>query len=138
MNSTLQCLIHIKELTELLLSAFMVKFLNENREFKEKHQLSYEYVDLLKRVFFPKLYGNGNVCFAPCKFKEILGQLNPFFSGINANDAKDLLQFILEQMHSELKMAMMYFQDYNYDQSNEEMAKQYFFNSYDIKVIPLF
>ena len=130
MNSTLQCLIHIKELSEQLLSAFLIKFPNENKEFIEKHKLSYEYVNILKQVFFPKLYGNETGYFAPYKFKEITGQLNPLFSGINANDAKDLLQFLLERMHYELKMAMFYFKDYAIDQTNEELAKQYFFNSY--------
>ena len=68
--------------------------------------------------------------FAPYKFKEIVGKLNPLFSGINANDAKDLLQFILERMHNELKMATAYFNDYYFNQSNEQEAKLYFINSY--------
>ena len=84
----------------------------------------------LKNVFFPKFYGNESPCFAPYKFKELVGELNPLFSGIAANDAKDLLQFILERMHSELKMAMQYFSDYNIDQTNELQSKQYFYQSY--------
>jgi ubiquitin C-terminal hydrolase len=39
---------------------------------------------------------------------QLVGELNPLFSGFMANDAKDLLQFILERMHSELKMAMTF------------------------------
>ena len=131
MNATLQCLIHIRELSELLLSAFYMKKPEEDPDFIKNHQLSYEYVNILKQVFFPKFYGNNDMkSFAPYKFKELVGQLNPLFSGINANDAKDLLQFILERMHSETKMAMQYFQEYIIDQSNELQAKQYFYNSY--------
>ena len=133
MNSTLQCLIHIKELSEILLSAFFLKSdiapFND-KDFIERHILTLEYVNILKQVFFPRFYGSDMKCFAPYKFKEIVGNLNPLFSGICANDAKDLLQFILERMHSELKMATCYFQEYYIDQTNEEEAQKYFFNSY--------
>ena len=130
MNSTLQCLIHIKELSETLLSAYYLKYPFENVSLIEKHKLTLEYVNILKQVYFPKFYGNDSLCFAPYKFKELIGELNPLFSGIMANDAKDLLQFILEKMHTETKMAMQYFCDYNIDQTDELQALQYFFNSY--------
>ena len=130
MNSTLQCLIHIKELSEILLSAFYLKYPLGNSNLCEKHKLTLEYVNILKQVFFPKFYGNQSPCFAPYKFKELVGELNPLFCGINANDAKDLLQFILERMHSEVKMAMQFFMDYNIDQTDEMQTKQYFYNSY--------
>ena len=130
MNSTLQCLIHVKELSELLLSAYYLKYPIGDTKVFENHTLSYEYINILKQVFFPAFYGNTSPCFAPYKFKEIVGVLNPLFSGIAANDAKDLLQFILERMHSELKMAIQYFSDYDIDQRNELQAKQYFYNSY--------
>jgi len=133
MNSTLQCLIHIKELSEILLSAFFLKSdiapFND-KDFIERHILTLEYVNILKQVFFPRFYGSDMKCFAPYKFKEIVGNLNPLFSGICANDAKDLLQFILERMHSELKMATCYFQEYYIDQTNEQQAQKYFFDSY--------
>ena len=130
MNSTLQCLIHIKELSEILLSAFYLKYPLGNSNLCEKHKLTLEYVNILKQVFFPKFYGNQSPCFAPYKFKELVGELNPLFCGINANDAKDLLQFIIERMHSEVKMAMQFFMDYNIDQTDEMQTKQYFYYSY--------
>ena len=130
MNSTLQCLIHVKELSELLLSAYYLKYPHGDQKVFENHKLSSEYINILRQVFFPAFYGNTSPCFAPYKFKELVGELNPLFSGIAANDAKDLLQFILERMHSELKMSMQYFTDYDIDQRNELQSKQYFFNSY--------
>ena len=66
MNSTLQCLIHIKELSELLLSAFIFRYEFDpinNKDFKEKHILTLEYVNILKQVFFPKFYGNNDLTF---------------------------------------------------------------------------
>ena len=130
MNSTLQCLIHVKELSELLLSAYYLKYPHGEKKVMENHKLSSEYINILRQVFFPTFYGNTSPCYAPYQFKELVGKLNPLFYGIAANDAKDLLQFILERMHSELKMAIQFFTDYDIDQRNELQAKQYFFNSY--------
>ena len=130
MNSTLQCLIHIKELSELLLGAFYLKFPRELVDFQKNHKLTFEYINILEQVFFPKLQGNTSICYAPERFKQVISELNPLFQGIAANDAKDLLQFILERLHQELKMAIMPYMEYNFDQRNEEQAKKYFNDSY--------
>jgi len=130
MNSTLQCLIHIKELSEILLGAFYLKYPRELVNYQENHKLTLEYINVLEQVFFPKLHGNTSICYAPEKFKQVISELNPLFEGIAANDAKDLLQFILERLHQELKMATMPYMEYNFDQRNEEFAKKYFYDSY--------
>ncbi len=130
MNATLQCLIHIKELSELLLSAFLFKYPRENINYANNHRLTLEFVNILSQVYFPKLNDSSSICFAPYKFKEIIGELNPLFNGYAANDAKDLLQFILESMHQEMKMAVQPFMEYYCDQRIENCAYQYFADSY--------
>ena len=130
MNATLQCLIHLKELSELLLSGFLFKYPREDENYAKNHRLSLEYINILAQVYFPKLYNASAICFAPYKFKEIIGELNPLFNGYAANDAKDLLQFILETMHQELKMAVQPFMEYYCDQKIEQSAYQYFSDSY--------
>ena len=130
MNATLQCLMHIKELDEILLSAFFFNYPRENQNFAEKHKLSNQFVTLLSQVYFPKLNGNPNKYYAPYDFKNLISEINPLFAGYAANDAKDLLQCILENMHQELKQATQIFYDYTIDQKNEQIALQYFFNSY--------
>ena len=130
MNATLECLIHMKELSQLLLSAFFFKYPKENKDYAEKHKLTLNYINILSQVFFPKLNGNQSKYYAPYEFKNIISELNPLFQGVQANDAKDLLQCILENLHTELKMATQYFQEYNIDQRDEKASMQYFFNSY--------
>ena len=130
MNATLQCLIHLKELSELLLSGFLFKYPREDENYAKNHRLSLEYINILAQVYFPKLYNASAICFAPYKFKEIIGELNPLFNGYAANDAKDLLQFILETMHQELKMAVQPFMEYYCNQTIEQSAYQYFSDSY--------
>ena len=67
------------------LSAFIFRYEFDpinNKDFKEKHILTLEYVKILKQVFFPKFYSNNDLTsFAPYKFKEIIGELNPLFCG---------------------------------------------------------
>ena len=45
---------------------------------------------------------SNNSPYSPNKFKEKLGEMNPLFKGAYPNDAKDLLTFILIQLHEEL------------------------------------
>ena len=130
MNATLECLIHIKELSEHLLSAFYFRFPKDIEDYSAKHKLSIQYVNILSQVYFPKLYNNNQKFYAPYDFKNLISEMNPLFAGVQANDAKDLLQFILETMHSELKMATQVFVEYNIDQRNQGMAMKYFYDSY--------
>ena len=104
MNATLQCLIHIKELSELFLSGFLLNYPRYNDKYYSTHKLSNAYVTLLSQVFFPKLNGNNTNYFAPQEIKDLISEINPLFQGIQANDAKDLLQCLLENLHNELKI----------------------------------
>ena len=130
MNATLECLIHIKELSEHLLSAFYFRFPRHLEDYPSKHPLSIEYMSMLSQVYFPKLYENNNNYYAPYSFKNLISKMNPLFKGIKACDPKDFLQFFVETIHSELKMATQVFYYYNIDQRNDGMAMKYFYDSY--------
>jgi ubiquitin C-terminal hydrolase len=41
-------------------------------------------------------------CYEPLNFKGIISSKNPLFKGINPNDSKDLINFLLEEMNHEL------------------------------------
>ena len=96
MNATLQCFFHVSKLT---------KYLSENKYTYDgikikPYSISSEYIKLIKEL----LYKNGQVDYAPYDFKEILGQKNPLFAGVAANDAKDLIMFILEELAKDLSI----------------------------------
>ena len=138
MNATLQCLFHIKELSLYFLNWYYPGF-GFGSYFCNPFYLSNvlngkplfaQYMNLLCQVFYPEFNGNQNTYYAPHAFKNTISALNTLFQGIQANDAKDLLQCILENMHQELKQATQEFHDYQIDQKNEQIALQYFFNSY--------
>ena len=90
MNATLQCFSNTKKLTEY--------FLYDYEEDKNKI-LSNEYYHLLKELW--KKENNNKSC-NPTSFKKILSKMNNIFSGKEANDSRDLINFLLEKFHKEL------------------------------------
>ena len=94
MNATLQCFYHCKKLTQYLSGN---KYLNDNITVPY-NSITSEYIKLVKELS----YKNGEKDYAPYNFKEILGIKNPLFKGIAANDSKDLILFLEEEMAREL------------------------------------
>ena len=95
MNASLQCLSNTKKLTEF--------FLNNYKEKKKKnHIIAHEYYELINNLWDEK---NNNKSYSPNSFKEVLSKENPLFAGIQANDSKDLINFLIERLHQELNIA---------------------------------
>ena len=95
MNATLQCFSHTTNLTNYFLNP-----INESKFTPEK-KLSYSYFNLIKNLW--QKQNEEQKSFSPNDFKNIISEMNPLFQGIAANDSKDLILFILEQIHRELK-----------------------------------
>ena len=93
MNATLQCLSNTTKLREYFLKMFKYEVNNKNRI------ISNEYYNVVKNLWD---INNTNRSFSPYSFKEKLSQENPLFKGIQANDSKDLINFLLERIHLEL------------------------------------
>ena len=94
MNATLQCFSNLSRFRTKLLNKNNYKDLEENKEKK----LSFALAEVLKNlweILNHKFY-------SPENFKKIISEMNPIFAGIAANDAKDLILFILQKMHIEL------------------------------------
>ena len=91
MNATLQCFSNIERLR--------VYFLDNKSKIKnEKNKLSSSLLTI-----FENLWEQPNITYyVPQEFKDVISEMNPLFKGIQANDAKDLILFILETIHNEL------------------------------------
>ena len=90
MNATIQCLSNIKDLTDYLLGQLGKLDVN-------KLPLTTQYTNLLSGLFYSK-----QKFVDPSLFKKVVGELNPLFQGLMAGDSKDLLFYILEEIHNEL------------------------------------
>ena len=98
MNATLQCFINTDMLTRNLLKE--ENYLNIINK-KNICELTSCYCELLSNVCCNI---NINNYYKPTKFKEIISKKNPLFKGIQANDSKDLINFMIEEMNTELNL----------------------------------
>ena len=95
MNATLQCLANVKNLTKHLLKPENIRKIQNNTL---RNKLTDAYLNVLIN-----LWQKENIAhYAPNYFKKVIGEMNPLFKGIQTNDSKDLILFLLETMHSEL------------------------------------
>ena len=136
MNATLQCLVHIQKLTNYFLNPEKQQKILSN---KKKYKLTNAYFEVLKN-----LWKNNSIKFySPVDFKNVISEMNPLFAGIQANDSKDLILFLLETMHNELNKANKInpqnevFNQYDYDQTLKLFIK-YFQNNYQSIISDIF
>ena len=106
MNATLQCLIHIPDLSFYFLNEYpndKISLNSKNFSAETKGHLSEAYYDIIRGIEDlnkqPKF--NNNV-YNPKNFKETLGRYNLQFSRYEANDSKDLILYLLQTFHEEL------------------------------------
>ena len=93
-NSILQCLAYTKSIKNYFLNNNIY-----NQDIITKPiSLTKCFADVIR-----KLWNQPNdIPFPPYDFKNIIGQMNSLFQGFQPNDAKDLLIFLLEEIHNEL------------------------------------
>ena len=97
MNATLQNLINTDLLTRYLLTEKNYNFIMSDQN---NFELCSKYCELLYNTCINDL---PNKYYEPKNFKEIISRKNPLFEGVQACDSKDLVNFLLEEMHNELK-----------------------------------
>ena len=108
MNATLQCLIHIPELSLYFLNEYpkdrnVLK--NKNFYIRTRGNLSDAYYNVVNGVDIiskEKAYYTYFNSYSPKNFKQVLGSYNLQFSRYEANDSKDLILYLLQTFHEEL------------------------------------
>ena len=122
MNATLQCICNIEKFVDYFkYSKHLFKIVKEDIK-KEKlcsqfkliieklypDRRSNNYKNYLNNKPNPKITSrkkNLKPFFPPTKFKNTISIMNPLFEGIAANDAKDLVNFLIMTLHAELNRA---------------------------------
>ena len=93
MNATLQSLSNTNLFTEFFLNKY-----HYNSKDKNKKLSNEMYKVLINLWSDTKKKGD----YPPYDFKKALSEENPLFAGVQANDSKDLINFLLERFHQEL------------------------------------
>ena len=94
MNSVIQCLYHIFDLSNELMKLYKKNILNDT--LLKKLPMTYEFLDVISELSFGK-----NNSISPYNFKEIIGN-NKSFRDFEANDSKNLTLYILDTLNREL------------------------------------
>mgnify|MGYP002624492053 CR=1 FL=1 len=135
MNATLQCLAHIKKISDHIINYGKNKMFIDNK----KYQLSKAYYEVVNGIWFPE---KGKKSFAPQEFKNVIGKMNSLFAPTAANDAKDLLIFLIEQMHNELNKSqeknLSLIMPDNMDPTNQQQVFQCFAQEFTKKYSSVF
>ena len=98
MNATIQCFSNVRELRNFFFDEQKYENLKKN---KNVYKLSFALAEVVNN-----LWKNLDISYyVPNYFKEVISEMNPLFKGIAANDSKDLILFILENLHKELNLA---------------------------------
>ena len=115
MNAALQCLSNISSLTNYFLKN-KNKFLNIPK-YSNIEKISKAYSDVIYNLWDSN---NRKGVFSPKYFKEIIGKENEMFKGNEANDSKDIILFLYQEIHNELN-----------ERKNNSMAESFESNEYD-------
>ena len=94
MNSVIQCLYHIFDLSNELCKLYKNNILND--EILKKLPLTYVFLDVITDLSFGK-----KKSISPYNFKEIIGK-NKSFREYEANDSKNLTLYILDTLNQEM------------------------------------
>ena len=127
MNATLQCLLHVNELSAYFLDEYpndWINLKNKNKHVESQGNLSRQFYEIVKgveddsgyrgnsfnsptttvvpRKDTTKFFSNNRNAYSPDEFKRVLGYYNPQFRRFEANDSKDFISYLLPTMHDEL------------------------------------
>ena len=136
MNATLQCFAHIPEFVTFFRKEKQVQDIIKNYQNMEQYNLTGAFAELLQNLYPTNLENMKNkTYYEPNNFKNTISQMDPLFKGIAANDAKDLVNFLIMTLHGELNKVPQNQKNNNNDNllPNQTTNKQFMFNSFTKK-----
>lgn len=100
MNSALQCLVHIPELTQYFMYGCYQTELNTDNPLGMDGKVAMSFAHLVSSLFDKK--SNRGTSFTPRDFKSTIGYFNSMFSGYHQQDSQEFLAFLLDGLHEDL------------------------------------
>ncbi len=94
MNSGLQCLSHVIELTNYFLEDKYMNEINKENKLGTKGELSTAYAKLLK-----SLWMGSDSSVSPTQLKRAIGKYQTMFMGYNQHDSGELVSYLLDGIH---------------------------------------
>ncbi|KAK8231847.1 hypothetical protein HDK77DRAFT_430364 [Phyllosticta capitalensis] len=98
MNSALQCIRSVEELTAYFLQNKYKEELNADNPLGYNGSIAKAYAGLLAAIYEESTSSS----FSPKNFKYALGRAQPMFSGYGQQDSQEFLSFLLDGLHEDL------------------------------------
>lgn len=98
MNSALQCIRSVEELTRYFLADNYKGDLNPSNPLGHDGNVARAYANLLHQIFDV----NASSAFAPRQFKNVIGRYGPSFSGYGQQDSQEFIMFLLDGLQEDL------------------------------------
>ncbi|KAK9463663.1 uncharacterized protein V1516DRAFT_668393 [Lipomyces oligophaga] len=99
MNSALQCLTHVEELTKYFLLDAYKDELNPSNPLGMDGKVAISYGQLIHTLFGSE---STLASFSPRDIKSVIGRYGPMFSGYGQHDSQEFLAFLLDGLHEDL------------------------------------
>lgn len=110
MNSALQCIAHVPELTYYFLYGFYKKEINRENPLGKKGKLAEAYASLIRHLFDKRMLNNQGSgyreSFSPRDFRYTIGVFNSMFSDYRQQDSQEFLTFLLDGLHEDLNRVL--------------------------------
>ncbi|KAF2629310.1 UCH-domain-containing protein [Macroventuria anomochaeta] len=98
MNSALQCLRSVEELSLYFLNNQWEKEVNKVNPIGYKGQIASVYANLVNSIYSV----SASSSFSPKQFKQTLGRANSLFSGYGQQDSQEFLSWLIDALHEDL------------------------------------
>ncbi|PWY74367.1 UCH-domain-containing protein [Aspergillus heteromorphus CBS 117.55] len=102
MNSALQCVRSVEELTYYFLNDVYKQDLNPQNPLAHNGEVAKAYANLLRQIYDE----NAQSSFAPRQLKHTIGRYGPAFSGYGQQDSQEFLLFLLDGLQEDLNRIM--------------------------------
>ncbi|KAG6811700.1 hypothetical protein H0H92_006207 [Tricholoma furcatifolium] len=103
MNSALQCLAHMKELTDYFLTGLYEEELNPDNPLGMHGAIAQAFGALLQRIWATS---GTSTSYSPREFKQQLQRFAPQFTGYQQHDSQELVAFLLDGLHEDLNRVL--------------------------------
>ncbi|KAL8374228.1 hypothetical protein RB599_001113 [Gaeumannomyces hyphopodioides] len=98
MNSALQCVRSVEELTKYFLVGEAEKEINTDNPLAHNGDVAMVYYSLLKEMY----KDSASASFSPRQFKNVVGRYAPAFSGYGQQDSQEFVGFLLDALQEDL------------------------------------
>ncbi|KAL8419539.1 hypothetical protein RB594_002665 [Gaeumannomyces avenae] len=98
MNSALQCVRSVEELTKYFLVGEAEKEINTDNPLAHNGDVAMVYYSLLKEMY----KDSASASFSPRQFKNVIGRYAPAFSGYGQQDSQEFVGFLLDALQEDL------------------------------------